>query len=128
MSKPLIPDRGPVAPVDYEISPDMIDASEQFLNCFGLAEIESAAAQIVQLCQRLNGWRPFSAEDIAPFFPEDPCPFVLDGLVEPMPPTDPFSGWSGGGWVVRGSDGLFRVTIDFIQRCHAAAPRAVGDA
>lgn len=126
MSTHLIPDRGPLAEREFHITPHMIDTAQHFWDAFGHDTTEVSASYIVRLMQIKGGWVPFSMEGIATFFHQSPraIDFPFNRLVNPGMVFYIERGHvvEGGGWVVMGEDGLYRVTEDFVERCHKSAP------
>jgi hypothetical protein len=131
MATTNIPERGPLAEPNHHITPTMIDIGDHLWGAFGHGGTEISANYIVRMMQRFGDWRPFSIEDIERVYhehrPAHEC-FQFNRLVEP--------GWAfyilrgrveeGGGWVVRGEDGLYRVTVDFIERCYKSGQKGRG--
>lgn len=124
-----IPDRGPIAEPNHPITPHMIDASRHFWDAFDHGETEVSANAIVRFMQAKGGWVPFSLQEIATFFHRHPHAdtFPFNRLVEPGRSFSIEHGWvlKGGGWVVRGEDGFYRVTVDFVVRAHKSSPKGV---
>lgn len=100
---------------EYTVNPSDIDAREcarlNFFETFGRHETESSAWWIVRFCQTRGSWEPFSFRQIASFFiANGGCGrFTFNGLV-----SDEF--------VVLMDDGLYRVTEEFVLKCHGASP------
>lgn len=121
-------------PDGHEIRPEDIDASEHLWNTFDHTETEISAGWIIRFFQeRGMGWQPFTREEINAFYQRKyNHEFVFNRLVEPemIPPSlvRAFAGHrdplvpAGGGWIVLGDDGRYRVTDDFIERCHRSSP------
>ncbi len=124
----MIPDRGPIASFDFRISPKMIDTTDHFWGAFNNGETEFSARVIVRLMQAKGGWSAFSLKELAKV--HDPHThidtFPLHRLMEPGRAFYIERGWveEGGGWVVRGEDGLYRVTEEFVERCFKSNPCA----
>jgi hypothetical protein len=128
MTTENIHDRGPIAEPTFTIEPSMIDVSKHFWDAFDNSETEVSARWIVRFMQEFGHWVPFSLVDLEEFYHRSrPATesFEFNRLVEPQ--------WvffirrgrvlEGGGWVVRGEDGLYRVTEDFVARCAKSSPR-----
>ena len=116
-----------------EVQPKDINASQHLWDAFDHMETEVSAGYIVRLCQEGGEWVPFTREEIEEFYGRSGHHgFCFNRLVEPeMVPTSlarAFAGYhdapvpKGGGWVVLGGDGKYRVTEEFIQRCFKSSP------
>lgn len=108
------------------IAPADINCNGHFWDAFGNSETEISAKYVVRLCQQKGGWTPFSDEEIEEFYFEKSGHhgYSFNRLVEP--------GWAyglgerklvGGGWVLRGADGLYRVTVEFVLRCYMSTKK-----
>ncbi len=117
----------------FEIQPKDINAKGHFWDAFDNVETEVSARYIVRLCQEKGGWSPFTREEIEKFYQRSGyVNFCFNRLVDPeMVPLSlvrAFAGCReplvpmGGGWVILGEDGKYRVTEDFIRRCHKSSP------
>lgn len=114
-----------------KVQPSDIDTSKAFFDSFDHMETEISASWVVRLCQELGGWHPFTAEQIQEFYTRPgrrPVgeSFRFNRLVDPGPTFSAATGRSmvGGGWIVVGEDGKYRVTDDFVLRCYRSAPKA----
>lgn len=122
-----------VDPANYPIKPADIDATWHLYEAFGHMETEKSAMCVVRLCQEKGGWFPFTLEEIEAVYQRAGCKgYYFNRLVEPeliainaaqvfggaMPQTKPV----GGGWLVKGADGKYHVTEDFVKRCHKSRP------
>ncbi len=118
----------------FEIQPKDINADRHLWDAFNNMETELSAGYIVRMCQERGGWFPFTQEEIEEFYHRSSghTGFCFNRLVEPeMIPRSlarAFAGHfsplvpMGGGWVVLCADGKYRVTEDFIRRCHKSSP------
>ena len=98
---------------DYPIQPRHINAKRHFWDAFGNNETEISAGYIVRLCQKLGGWVPFTREQIEAFYNEaGHTDFWFNRL----------RGQRTEDFIVLGEDGKFRVTHEFIARCHKSSP------
>lgn len=116
-----------VVGTDFPIKPSDINAEEHLWNAFDNNETEVSAGYIVRLCQRKGGWLPFSDEEIESLYREaGHSHFSFNRLVEPGMAFFILRGSVpvGGGWIVKGDDGLYRVTDDFILRCFKSSPES----
>jgi len=125
--------RGPIAQPDHEIQPSAINTDQHFWDAFDHSDTEVSAKWIVRLCQKLGGWVPFSLEQLQSFYETGRGKkeiFRFNRLIDPGSAFSIMRGtyWTGGGWVVLGEDGLYRVTIDFVERCHRSSPVQVAPA
>jgi hypothetical protein len=123
-----------IAPPNYHLQPADIDASRHLFDAFDHHETEISAGWIVEFMQaRGEGWVPFTYEEIDAFYGrKHKNGFTFNRLVDPemIPPSlaRAFAGYfderipAGGGWVVLGDDKRFRVTVDFVERCHMSRP------
>ena len=114
---------------EYPVQPRHINATgDPFWGAFDHLETEISAKWVVALCQKLDGWKPFSYEQIQELyhrrFPNEN--FSFNRLVDPSSTSyiQRDRGPEGGGWIVSGEDGKFRVTDDFVQRCLKSSPAA----
>lgn len=103
---------------DYSIQPHDIDTSSQFLSSFGDSETEEAARMIVMLCQRKNGWHPFTKLEINAFTGSD---FDFGTLI-PLPGIP-----SANSYIVIGRHGRHFVTEEFILKCYESSPVRTSD-
>ena len=98
----------------FQIEPSDIAFDEPLMGAFDQMEAEVSAGWIVRFCQHRGGWVAFSHEEIEAFyqetFPDES--FRFSRLLGPRKI-----------WVVEGGDEKLRVTVDFIARCFAAAPK-----
>lgn len=106
----------PIAPADI---PD-----EPLWDCFGHSETEASAAWILRLCRERGGWVAFTREEIEAVYSRSGKyrHYTFNRLVN----HDYTYGAgerkkAGGGWVVFGEDGKYRVTMNFIFRCYESA-------
>jgi hypothetical protein len=114
------------------IRPSDIDASQPFFGgTFGTGEAEIAAQYIVRFCQRNgNSWRPFTKEQIQAFYEAlvGPKEFRFCCLIQHCD-TDVYHIISEPNnkepWIEQEPDGAYRVTRDFIHRCHERFPAKV---
>jgi hypothetical protein len=99
----------------YPIRPEHINTGQHFWNAFGNNETEISAGWIVRLIQRLGGgWRPFGKEQIEQYYNEKGHQgFWFNELLSQE-------------MVVVGSDGLYRVTHEFICKCFCSSPVDLG--
>lgn len=88
------------------IKPSDIRSGEHFWDAFGHFETETSAYVVVRLCEAQGEWTPMRQEDLDRFARGK---FYWNNLLKD-------------GWVVLGDDELYRVTVEFVQRCYAAAP------
>lgn len=96
----------------FQIQPDDIDANEHFWNAFDNNETEISAAWIVRLCQERGGWVPFTDDEMEAYYNRGGHQnFRFSQLLD-----------NRGRWVVKGDDGKYRVTVNFIARCFGASP------
>lgn len=124
----------------FEIRPEQIDTSRQFIGAFGHFQTEESARFIVQFCQeRGEGWKPFTQKDINQFYrghadsdPTEHCvdrrtgQFRFNHLVGEFP----LLGWEdheSGDKLVRldavvKRGKLFFITEEFVKRCYASSP------
>ena len=116
-------------PEDTPITPDDIDTKRDFMSSFDHMETEVSAWWIVKLCQELGGWFPFTLQQIQAFYTAPgrrPVgePFHFNRLVEPGISYSIRTGHSlkGGGWIVLGADNMYRVTLEFVDRCYLSSP------
>lgn len=96
----------------YKIRPGGIRqgvTASDFTRGFGYGEAESIAACIIQLCQVFGYWAAFTSSQLGDFNKNRvEVERGLKKLVEE-------------GWLAN-DDGLYRVTSDFIDKCHELAP------
>lgn len=102
-------------PSECPIRPSDIDTSKPFWDAFGDFRTEQAACVVVAFYQNEahNRW---IAAGQQPFTRFQWRTYQVDHWQ-----------WHNllkEGWVVQGPDELFRVTIEFVARCYAAAPKA----
>lgn len=116
------PSRGAIVEGTYQTTPDMINVKEHFFDAFQNNETEISARWIVRFLAQKNPkeWSSFTLQELEQFYqqarPRES--FQFNHLVSP--------GWAfsiktgayqtGGGWIVLGDDGRYRVTEDFIAR------------
>ena len=110
-------------------APGDIDTSQHFWNAFDHNETEISARWIVRLYQANEwGWdRPFTYEEVQRFYEEQRRKqdrFTFNRLIEPGSAYNVASGHyqTGGGWVIKDGN-FYRVTPDFVDRCHRSAPK-----
>jgi hypothetical protein len=114
--------------LEIPIQPSDINTDKHFMGSFDHMETETSARWIVRLCQTLGGWEPFTMAQLlelyAQKFPGES--FLFNRLIHPGTTFSIISGpyQAGGGWVVQGEDGKYRVTDDFVLRCYHSAPAA----
>jgi hypothetical protein len=121
---------------NFPVQPQHIDASKHLFNAFDNSETEISAGWIIRFLQARNqSWEPFTYEEINGFYAQKyQHGFRFNRLVEPemVPPSlaRAFAGYHdpripvGGGWLVKGDDGKYYVTVDFITRCFQSSPAA----
>lgn len=112
--------------IEFEIKPSDIDSSRRFSKAFdGHMPTEALARYIVLMCQEKDQWTSFTDEDLKSFcsrFGYDHFSFYR--LVEP----DLNDGIknvhyeTSSGWIVKGEDGRYRVTDEFIYKCYDSSP------
>jgi hypothetical protein len=93
------------------IKPSHINTERHFSEAFRNLETETSAQWIVRLCQERGSWQPFSDEEIEAFYRRNG---QLDGFT--------FNNLLRPGWVVKGDDGKYRVTSEFVAVCYASSP------
>lgn len=100
-----------IDPAQYRIKPSDINTKQHFWDAFGNNETEVSANWIVRLCQERGSWEPFSQAEIEAFYRRSGKfrDFTFNNLLVE-------------GWVVKGSDGKYRVTIEFVNACHKSSP------
>ncbi|MFA5185962.1 MAG: hypothetical protein WC551_05720 [Patescibacteria group bacterium] len=109
----------------FLVQPKDINTEQHFWDAFGNSETEVSARYIVRLCQRKCAWLPFHRAEIEALYQEGGYRgFEFNWLVEPGLSFSIVHGNTrvGGGWIVLGEDGLYRVTDDFILRCYKSSP------
>ena len=118
----------------FKIQPEDIDASCHFFGAFDHTETEISAMWIIRFMQKRGaGWVPFTKEEIQAFYAEKhPDNFSFNRLIEPEHVSQnlakAFAGEiqsripKGGGWIVVGDDGKYRVTDNFVMRCYSSSP------
>jgi hypothetical protein len=124
-----IPNRGAIAAPDFSIQPAAIDTRHHFYDAFGHDMSEVSARWIVLFMQEKGSWQPFSQDEIDAYYHRRHRSesFKFNRLVEPQL-VDVYHGSigekapEGGGFVVLGKDGLYRVTEWFVKNCYHAAP------
>ncbi len=114
--------RSPTVEGPFFIEPSDISQGPLW-DCFGNSETESSASWLLRMFREYGGWFAFTYEEIDAIYRKkfnDGFTFnrlvnhdysfsIRDGNVR-----------AGGGWVVKGEDGKYRVTINFILRCYEA--------
>jgi hypothetical protein len=113
------PNRGPTVEGDYAIAPAMIRADEALMDSFDHMETEISAGWVCRFMQERGAWVAFTREEIDAFYQRQfpGARFGFNRLVD----AGTARSWrgsypAGGGWVVLGDDGKYRVTEDFIKR------------
>lgn len=111
------PNRGPIAAVDFAITPSMIDARGKFWGAFDHDETEMSAMWIVRFMQEMGAWLSFSIAEIDAFYSNALAQysnvarrFNFNRLIEPNTSFYIERGhvYEGGGWIVLGDDGKYR--------------------
>jgi len=105
---------------DYRIMPRDIDTSRHFFDAFGSFESENTARWIVVHMQQIGTWAPFHIEEV-----ERLCEDTQEAPASDRFSTNPLVDLDRPErlkWITLGGDGFYRVTDEFIHRCHAAAP------
>lgn len=93
--------------------PEQINTTEHFWDAFGHSETEISARHIVRLMQkRGTGWAPFTFGEI-----NDLYQTIVEISIDYT-----FNRLTREGWVVQEGD-LYRVTYDFVYRCHLSSPK-----
>lgn len=92
----------------YPVQPNHIYTGDHFWEAFGNSETEISARYIVRLCQKVNGWLPFTQEEINAFSKHD---FHFNHLH-----TNERNS------VVKLVDGQYYVTHEFITACFKSSP------
>jgi len=97
---------------EHPIQPWNIRTEQFFYGAFGKREAEFAARIIVRFCKLMEGWVPFSINDLAKHFPKavassefDPT-FLVDNEI-----------------LFLDGDGHYWVTEGFIDRCYRSGNR-----
>lgn len=100
-----------IDPAHCRIRPSDINTNQHFWDALGNSETEVSANWIVSLCQERGSWQPFSEEEIEAFYSRSGKfrGFTFNNLLVE-------------GWVVKGSDGKYRVTAEFVAACHKSSP------
>lgn len=123
--------RGPIAAVDFAITPSMIDARGKLWGAFDHDETETSAMWVVRYMQDIGAWLSFTHADIEQFYNDvrarygnTPEPFKFNRLINPGNMFYILRGIipEGGGWIVLCDDGKYRVTEDFVNRCYKSSP------
>ncbi|RTL06385.1 hypothetical protein EKK58_05390 [Candidatus Dependentiae bacterium] len=124
MTNHCAPNRGALAAPDFGIQPSHIDTARQFRGAFGHDMSEVSARWVVLLMQERGSWQPFSQEDIDAYYRRryPGYSFYFNQLVDIQYGSIGEKTLEGGGWIVLGEDGLYRVTEWFVQNCYRAAP------
>ena len=119
---------------NFPIKPEHIDASQHLFNAFDHSETEVSAGWIIRFLQhRGQGWAPFTDKEINAFYARKyKHSFGFNRLVNPqmIPPSliRAFEGYNdipipaGGGWLIKGDDGKYYITVDFVARCFKSRP------
>lgn len=119
---------------DFPIQPHDINASGHMFEAFDNMETEISAGWIIRFLQsRDQGWNPFTHEEINNLYSRTfQHGFRFNRLVEAemVPPSlaRAFAGHhdplvpKGGGWIIKGDDDKYYVTVDFITRCFKSCP------
>lgn len=94
-------------PAQCPIKPSDINTETHFVDVFGHFETEAGARIIVRHCQEAGEWVPMSQEELDKR--DSAGSFWWNKL-------------QSGGWVIKGDDGLFRVTIEFVVACYRLYP------
>jgi hypothetical protein len=116
---------------NHPIRPHHI-ADGQFWSAFDNVETEASALWIVRFAKMQGAWLPFTEAEIEHMDRE--CTKIAKGVIKAVTDLDPVSeeveaGWYSvnrlpdQGYIVKGGDGKYRVTHEFICRCFEAAPR-----
>ena len=119
---------------NFPVQPAHINASQHLFNSFDHRDTEVSAGWIVRFLQeREKGWAPFTHEDINSFYSRwHKDGFTFNRLVnaQMVPPSlaRAFAGHHdplipvGGGWIVKGDDDRYYVTVEFVTRCFKSSP------
>jgi len=119
---------------NFPVQPHHINAAAPFVGAFDNVETEISAGWIIRFLQeRRQGWAPFTYDEINAFYArkwEDGFRFNRLVEAEMVPPSlaRAFAGHHdqripvGGGWIVRGADGKYSITVDFVTRCFGSSP------
>ena len=109
-----------------KITPSDIDASKHLFDAFDNYETEVSARYIVRMCQEQERWFAFTQEEIEEFYTRNSksVNFSFNRLVDPGRAYRIRTGMylTGGGWVILGEDGKYRVTEEFIDNCYRSSP------
>lgn len=97
----------------YPIQPLNISTTNHFFEAFGNTETEVSARYIVLLCQIKNGWFPFTKQELDEISREN---FWFNRLTSGRDES------GEDGYVIRGADGQYRVTHEFIVNCFRSSP------
>lgn len=118
----------------FPVQPQHINAEKHLWDAFDHSETETSAGWIVRFLQeRGEGWGPFTYEDINNFYARKwKDGFTFNRLVEAemVPPNlaRAFAGHYdplvpiGGGWIIKGDDEKYYITVDFVTRCFKSSP------
>lgn len=122
---------------NFKVQPDDIDASTRHLwNAFDHSETETSAGWIIRFLQERGlGWAPFSHNEIEAYYSKSGkfTGFSFNRLINPemVPPSlaRAFAGYydkripKGGGWIIKGDDDKYYVTVEFVTRCFSSSPK-----
>lgn len=110
---------------EFLIQPHHIDASRHLANAFDHMETEVSALYIVRMCQERGYWFAFTEDEIEEFYQRLGLKdgFIFNRLVNPGKTFSITIGTyeTGGGWIVLGEDGKYRVTMEFIVNCYKSS-------
>lgn len=109
----------------YPIKPSQIKTDHLFWSAYGGMETEASARVIIQLCQKLGHWGPFTPEQLSEFLQLEGhrSPFCFYELIDPDVYYEGNELRLAGGWqIIRSTRGQYYVTEDFIVRCYNADP------
>ncbi len=98
----------------YPIQPILINTNQHFFDAFGNMETEISARWVVRFCQEKGGWFPFTYDELDAFYRGK-------GLQDGFTFNRLHYGQSGD-FIVKGEDGRFRVTHEFITLCFSSSP------
>ena len=98
---------------EYPIQPKHIDTQSRFWEGFIDYNTFLSARRIVKLCQENGGWFPFTKKQIDEYSQSN---FNFNRLCDSVDHGDERN------FVVRGEDGRYRLTHEFILFCFRAAP------